>query len=841
MRENLLGFVKDYEAFNGKTAFAHRPDLRVVRWSGRQIAASAYQFARELESRGIGKGDHVLFEAENSPELVAAFFGCLLRGVIIVPLDKLSAPAFVERVIAQTHPKLMLSGDDYQDDFAVQVPTLQLTELSAMLESHDASPYPTVDVSADDIIEIIYTSGTTGEPKGVCITHRNLLASLAPLERWIQEHRGWIRFLQPIRFMNLLPLSHIFGQLMGIFVPLLLRSEVHFQEALNPSEIIEAIRREHISVLVTIPRLLETLRDSIERRWESQGKAEKYQTLLAQTAGQHFTKRWWIFRRVRHRFGWRFIAIVSGGATLNKATEDFWRRLGYVLVQGYGMTETASLISYNDPFKTTTGSIGAKAPGVEIKLAENGEILVRGENISPGYWRGNFKPLADEEGWFHTGDLGEMDAEGKLYFKGRSKDVIVTAAGLKIYPEDLEAALNSQPGVRDSIVVGIEGRFGPEPLAVLLMENETVEPEEAIKHANATLSPFQQIRRWRVWHGTDFPRTPLHKVRKQEVIEALQETAVTATVSKFQQTPLVETVARVSGEAPTRIDESANLTTDLKLDSLARVELMSALEEQYQVELDEASFTTATTLGDVEKLVRESTTSQTRSYPYPNWPRYSPIRWLRPVLLYLLILPITRLLAWVRVRGKERLRNEPGPVLFLANHITYIDPPLIISVLPGRFRRRLAIAMMGENLRDLRTPPEGTNRFKRFYLRIAYVLVLLFFNVFSLPQQSGFRRSFKLAGGLMDEGYNLLVFPEGKRTEDGRMNPFMRGTGLLASKLNCTIVPVKITGLFELKKRKRYFALPGEIAITFGEPVRYDAEKTPDEITRDLEKRLTEL
>jgi len=124
---------------------------------------------------------------------------------------------------------------------------------------------------------------------------------------------------------------------------------------------------------------------------------------------------------------------------------------------------------------------------------------------------------------------------------------------------------------------------------------------------------------------------------------------------------------------------------------------------------------------------------------------------------------------------------------------------------------------------------------------MAYVLVLLFFNVFSLPQESGFRRSFKLAGGLMDEGYNLLVFPEGKRTEDGQMNRFMRGTGLLASKLNCTIVPIKITGLFELKKRRRYIALPGEIGITFGEPVRYDAEETPDEITRDLEKRLTEL
>jgi long-chain acyl-CoA synthetase len=204
-------------------------------------------------------------------------------------------------------------------------------------------------------------------------------------------------------------------------------------------------------------------------------------------------------------------------------------------------------------------------------------------------------------------------------------------------------------------------------------------------------------------------------------------------------------------------------------------------------------------------------------------------------------LPLTRLFAWVLVRGKEHVRDVQAPVLFIANHLTMVDPVLVISALPGRFKRHLAIAMIGEMLRNWRYPPEGTHWLKRIFLRVPYALVLGFFNAFSLPQEIGFRRSFTIAGRLMDDGYNLLVFPEGQRSQDGRMNPFMKGIGLLVSKLNARVIPIKITGLFELKKRNRFFALPNEITVTFGEPISYETEYTTDEITRDLEQRLANL
>jgi long-chain acyl-CoA synthetase len=268
---------------------------------------------------------------------------------------------------------------------------------------------------------------------------------------------------------------------------------------------------------------------------------------------------------------------------------------------------------------------------------------------------------------------------------------------------------------------------------------------------------------------------------------------------------------------------------------------MSALEDRYQVELDEAAFTSATTLGDIEKMIHEQATEHARPYPFPDWPLRFPATWIRLLARYILILPITSLMGWVRAQGKQHLRELHGPVIFICNHVTAIDAALLISALPGRFSRKLAIAMIGEMLRDWRYPPAGTGLLTRAAWRLTYWLVLCLFNAFSLPQESGFRKSFAFAGRAADSRYNLLVFPEGQRTHDGRLNPFMRGTGLMVAGLNMTVVPVRIKGLFEIKQRRRYFALPGEITVTFGEPVNYERGEDPGSITKDLETRIATL
>lgn len=788
-RETLCSFIEDARRRSDDTAFIERHGVRVTRWSYSSFARTACQMARELEARGIGKGDRVILWGPNGFAWVSAFFGCLLGGAVAVPLDEQNTPEFAARVEAQVGAKLALRGQALED-------------LIETIRHHSDAPYDTRAVTASDLAEIIFTSGTTAEPKGVCLTHRNLLANLIPLEKEMQKYRRLQRLFHPVRFLCLLPLSHVFGQFMGIFIPQLLGGEVFFGGSLHPGEIVSTIRRERISVAAAVPRQLETLRENIERSYAAKGRKEWFHRRFAAAEGRHFLRRWWMFRSLHRQWGWKFVAFVSGGATLDEQTEAFWLRLGFGVVQGYGMTETASLISVNHPFKPSRGSIGKTLPGQEVRLGEGGEILVRGENVSSGYWRGS-----GFEGWLPTGDIGALDAEGNLFFKGRQKDVIVTAAGVNVYPEDLEAELRREPEVLAACVIG------PEPMAVLILREESVDPAEVVKGANTRLSSSQQIRRWALWDEPDFPRTPTQKIRKAAVREKV-----------------------VSHNLDRRGGFALNEKDLRNLDSLGRVALLGELEERYQIELDEAALTAETTVQDLDHMIRAraGTAEPALEYPYPRWALRRPVTWLRELAFHLLIVPFVSVMCWPRARGHERLARLRGPALFVSNHVSVVDPGMILFALPSRFRRRMAIAMGGERLR-------GYRHGRRILDRVNYVLAVIVFNVFAIPQKSGFRRSFSYAGEAVDRGFNVLIFPEGRITQDGEINPFMAGIGLLATSLNVPVVPVKIEGLFNLKTERRYFSRPGTVTVTFGEPIEIPKGADPLVMTRELEARVRRL
>lgn len=829
MRATLLSFLDDCTARGEQRAVVHWRGLRISPWSYGRLASSAFQFARELEARGIGRGDRVLFWSENSPEWIVAFYGCLLRGAVVVPLDLKSAPDFAGRVQQQVSAKLLLA-----DESPLEVPRLSLNNLADAIAHHPNHSY---DATPSDLVQVVFTSGTTAEPKGVCLTHRNLLANLAPIEKEFRKYSRWERLVHPLRFLCLLPLSHVFGQMMSIFIPELIGAEVYFRESYKPSEIITVVKKQRINVVVTVPRVLETLR---EKLINDEGLSEAQ---LATAQSRHFLRNWWTFRNIHRRFGWRFWAFITGGATLETDTESFWRRVGYAVIQGYGMTETASLTSLSHPFRTRQGSIGKPVAGQEVKLSEEGEILVRGDNVSPGYWNGANKPLTDEQGWIHTGDIGEVGPEGNIYFRGRSKDIIVTAAGLKIFPADLEAALDHQPEIKESTVIPVNGT---EALAVLIPRDERADLIAAVQRANESLAEFQRIRHWVVWPRSDFPRTTgTRKVIKGQVAEAIKtiltdKTPASANGQNALAPLSLPVISRIAGPHAARLDPSASLSDDLKLDSLGRVELLSALEDQYQIELDEAAITEATTIADIEQIVSRGK-SETVAYPYPRWAMRFPMTWLRPIVYHVFLYPLTLIMCRVRVVGAERLANVKGPVLLISNHVTDADAGLILSALPWRWRLSLAIAMSGEYLRDWRYPPAGRGWFARLKGRVAYALGAALFNVFSLPRESGFRQSFAYAGEAVDHGWSILIFPEGAETKDGKLQPFKTGIGLLASELNIPVIPIMLRGLFDLKQRRQYFVSPGTVSITFGDPIEFSRDTTPAEITQTLELTLKSL
>lgn len=487
-RETLLSYLDDYTRRSSDTVFVSRNGLRFNRCSYQQLVSYASQTAFELEARGIRKGDAIILSGENSAEWVVAFWGCLICGAVVIPLDKETTVEFARSVQEQTRAKLVFSNASVVGVSELDVQRIKLDELFELVRSHDlkASSFSIHErgITANTLAEVVFTSGTTSTPKGVMLTHANLLANLLPIEKEISKYLKWERFFHPIRFLNLVPLSHVFGQFMGMFVPQLLGSEVHFHHSLNPAEIVDRARKHRISVLVLVPRVLDSLRQWLERREVLRGEDEKFKQQISSAEEKTFWQRWWIFCRVHRLFGWKFWAFLSGGATLEAQTEEFWRRLGFAVLQGYGMTETASLISVTHPFKDTSGSIGAVMPGYEVKLDHDGEIVIRGPSVSPGYWTatGHIQRQTDE--WFHTGDVGALDGSGRLHFKGRKKDVIVTSAGLNIYPEDIEAVLNADPDVRSSCVIKWSATQGDELLAVLILKDRQATAETVIERAN---------------------------------------------------------------------------------------------------------------------------------------------------------------------------------------------------------------------------------------------------------------------------------------------------------------------------------------------------------------------
>src|SRR5580698_4720805 len=405
VRPHLATLVADFRRYGEQIA--------VVTYRGNRRFSSTYAQLGELSARcahayhqaGLRPGDRVLLWGNNSVEWMAAFFGCILRGIVAVPLDAAGSLEFAKRVMAEVEPRLLVGDLALLQQLNSQIPTLGFAAFSSSLPGPDYLPLP--GLSRDTPLQIIFTSGTTAEPKGIVHTQGNVLASLDPLEKEIAKYLRYERLVHPLRILHTLPLSHVFGQFMGLWVPPLLAAEVHYEDRLQAPRLVTLMREERISVLAAVPRVLDLMRAYMESEFPGLGQS------MAAARGESIAKRWWRFRAVHRRLGFKFWAFVSGGATLATDLEIFWTTAGFALIQGYGMTETTALVTLNHPFKIARGTIGKPLPGREVKIGADGEILVRGGSIAAQEWRnGRLQPRAEE--WLATGDLATRNDIGEL-------------------------------------------------------------------------------------------------------------------------------------------------------------------------------------------------------------------------------------------------------------------------------------------------------------------------------------------------------------------------------------------------------------------------------------------
>lgn len=788
------------------------------------LARAARNLAARLERAGVGRGDRVILWSENRPAWVAAFWACVLRGAAVAPIEERHSVEFFERVAKITSPKVILAGDEVSPPPDFPVPCWKLSELDWKT---GPAQFTEVAVQPDDTVEILFTSGATAEPKGVVITHRNILANIVPVEREILKYSKYAKPFQPIRFLNLLPLSHMFGQAMAIFIPPVLEGVVVFQRSQNPQEIVRQIRERRISVLVSVPKILEVLKEYVS------GVCPE--VLQSAPAEEKFWWRWWRYRRAHSLFGYKFWSFIVGGAALDPALESFWGGLGWAVIQGYGLTEAAPIVTLNHPFHARKGTVGKPIAGVEIRIAPDGEVLVRGGNVTAGYFN-NPEATAEafEDGWFHTGDIGELDESGRLMIKGRKKEMIVLPDGRNVFPEDVERVLHGLDGVAECAVVGVKTEAGEQVHAALVLK-EGVDAEDVVRAANAALEEHQKIRGYTIWAEKELPRTEGTRKLKRREIRARIMGELPARPAARGAGEGIE--ALVEKWAAGRAVTAETSLEDLGLSSLDRVELMVAIEQKIGAPVDEAAFAQAKTLADLKALENAPPAERAEVIEFPRWNRSKLAHWFRVVNQNLWLLNLARIFAWVRVEGREHLKGLDGPVLFASNHQSYFDTPVVLIGLPMKWRSRVAPAMRKEFF-DAHFHPEKHGRFKWFTSSLNYWLAALMFNALPIPQrEAGTRQTLRYVGELVEEGWCPLIFPEGRHSRDETIGRFQAGVAMMASRLKVPVVPIRLRGVNRVLHPDWRMARPGFVRMTIGEPMVLEGDDYAA-LARRVEERI---
>ena len=772
--QTLVDLLKDAsDRFGPSPALVITPGFRQERWSYDKLWETSGKVAGYLRDQGLEKGDRALLWAPNRPEWVAAFFGCLRAGVMAVPLDARSAPDFVERIVQRTEPKLAFHSRFTSGDLPdAPFPVVPLEELEDLVEQ--AAPMQEAPaLSGADIAEVMFTSGTTGDPKGVVLTHRNILSN-------VQAVRELVLVKPSYRLLSLAPLSHMLEQTGGMLVPISSGATVVYPVSRQPSIIFKTLKSNKITNIVLVPRALQLFMNAIEREVRARGKEKQWQLLHRVAPRLPVPLRRLLFRAVHRKMGGQIRFFMSGGAYLDPEVARKWKALGIPVLQGYGTTETAPVISTNTFSHEKPASVGKVLPGQEVKVADDGEVLTRGPNVTPGYWQDPEATAASFDGeWYRTGDLGYFDQDGFLYLKGRKKDLIVLANGQNVYPEDIETALTKQPGVRDGVVVGLPKDGGDvEVHAVLLLEDGASAPE-LVRGVNSQMAGHQQIQGTTVWPEEDFPRTHTLKVKKPLVIDYLlnrteQEPETPQETPEKAQSGLQRIVASVCSISAEELTPEKTLGLDLNIDSLGRVELLSAIEQELGVFVDETQVGPETALGELEAMVQSG--SKAEAMPLPGWGRALWARLLRVALQSGVIFPALRLFYSIKVYGREHLKGLDGPVLFASNHNVMMDGPMVLYAIPGRWRWRLcpaaeASAVFGRKLRG--------------------IAVILLSNGFPFAREGSIRASLEHLGQLLDSGWSILIFPEADKFL-GKMKPFKSGTGLIACQGRTSAVPIRV-------------------------------------------------
>jgi long-chain acyl-CoA synthetase len=835
---NTLNEIVDASAarFGTKPAFIIRPGFRTKVWTYRGLADLVPRVARHLADAGIARGDRVVIWGVNRPEYGIALLATLRIGAVLVPLDVNSLPDFAKKIVERTRATAaIVSGQTRERASTLGIPLHDMEKLPELAAGR--APLPAADLHPDDLAEVVFTSGTTGDPKGAMLTHRNVLSNAEAA-----------RQIFPIgprqRLLSFIPLSHMFEQLAGFWTLLLTGASVVYPTSRQPAVVRRTFKERRVSMILITPAAVRSIVLGIQRQAEAQGKAELFARLRRVARRLPMGLRRLIFTSVHRQFGGRFRYIVSGGAALDPALGEAWRELGVDVLQGYGTTECSPAVAFNRLDRNRLGSVGVPLPGVEVRIAEDGEVLVHGPNVFKGYWENEeaTRSVIDAAGWYHTGDLGEIDGDGFLWLRGRKKDMIVLADGLKVYPEDIEDVLAADPRIQAAAspqrpeiatVIGLEPPGEAIHVhAVFLLKDRAV-VEAIVRDANTKLSGSQQIRGWTLWPDEDFPTTPTQKVKKRFVVERVLELRrgdraaeiVGADGAARTLTDVEALISRAASVPAAVVRPEAQLSGDLGLDSLARVDLLGVIEEELGAYIDDAALAPSATVADLERLVREARDAKRETGIF-GWPLNPLVRTFGILLQEAFVWPLVTIFYRVRVTGRDKLHELRGPVLFAPNHCLHWDNGIILTAIPLGWRWKLAIAAAADDVFG--------NKLNGFFSAVLA-------DAFPLAREGAIRRSLELLGARLDRNFSVLIYPEGKLTVGGPTQPFKSGTGLIAVQGGTPVVPMRLKIMQMSLLDRKGWPLRGSVEVVFGDPITFASDTDPSVATRRLEAAVAAL
>jgi long-chain acyl-CoA synthetase len=701
-------------------------------------------------------------------------------------------------------------------------PELRAFDLASFVDAGAPSREPRADdppvfvPRASDVASIIYTSGTTGDPKGVMLSHNNftaLLAALAPI----------FPLKDSDRVLSVLPLHHTFEFTCGMLLPLSRGARIIYLDELNAERLGEGLQKGRITGMVGVPALWQLLERRITAKVKENGPAAAMAFDWALELNRLLGKRLGVnagrvfFGSVHDALGGNTRFLISGGAALPRNTAELFRGLGLPLAEGYGLTEAAPVLTVaKASVRAKPGTVGKPVPGVEIKIqtpdgAGVGEVLARGPNVMVGY-ADNAEATAaaiDVEGWLHTGDLGKIDKRGQLVIVGRQKEVIVSANGENVYPDDVETLIGKVSHVKELAIVGIDDGKGGERVACLAVPDDHREPAlSALREAFQKLPRHCQPAVVHLWDA-DLPRTATRKVKRSEVKAVLTKLASATEIVAGEDGgagPVRHAVAMIANRKPSEITGQTRLKADLAFDSLMTMELSVALEAQVGHHVDNTRVAACDTVAEVERLVGEGGHAAHKVESKEDAPIVLPgaVRDAAKRVLGSVQNGFYDKVMSPRVYGRAYIPFNRNTIV-ASNHSSHLDMGFV----------KYALGTYGEGLVSLAAQDyffEGNRVRRAFFENLT--------NLAPFDRKGGLRQALRQVGELLELGKTVLLFPEGTRSTDGKIHEFKPVIGHLALAHDVDILPVYIDGTRQAMPKGGKIPTRREITARIGLPLK---------------------